>query len=310
MNSFSSLLTKSFHNGHINHSYNGQTSQTGFDIEQAIRTSDVPIASNEKEEATALGYHGVLINKNDTQNSQFNHYKLNIEPNPEVIRKKNSQPIEYNQDITIRWLRPPTVQSGDIVIKQQPDTILPAAPPLVIRQNAAEPHTPETKIYREQPPEPPSVAPTKVINVPGKVIEPPRKVIIEKMAPLPPKPENVIIEKWLPYTEAPRRVVYEAAPKVALEPIKNLLVEWDPVEANVKKRINHVFENSDPKEYVTKYGSSLLRPSDIPYYADIHQSSFETSISNNLVGDIESLKILDSAILDREGLAQYKHYLK
>lgn len=296
-----------------NNSNNGQAYHTANGIEQAIRSSHVPIASNEAEETNALGYRGVLLNKNEIQNWRgtvpIDRYKLNHDPNPEVIKKKSSQPIEYNQDITIKWLRPPTVQSGDIIIKQQPDTILPAAPPMVIRQNAPEPHAPETKIFRELPPTPPPTAPTTVIPVPGKIIEPPRKLIVEKMAPLPPKPENVIIEKWLPYNEAPRRVVYEAAPSVTPEPVKNLIVEWQPTEANIKKRINHVFENADPKEYVTKYGASLLRPSDIPAYADIEQPTLEASLSKRLIGDIEALRVLDPVILDREGLAQYKHYL-
>jgi hypothetical protein len=73
--------------------------------------------------------------------------------------------------------------------------------------------------------------------------------------------------------------------------------------------INHVFENADPKEYVTKYGASLLRPSDIPAYADIEQPTLEASLSKRLIGDIEALRVLDPVILDREGLAQYKHYL-
>ena len=38
-------------------------------------------------------------------------------------------------------------------------------------------------------------------------------------------------------------MVYEAAPKVALEPVKNLLVEWDPVEANVKKSKSLLYFN-------------------------------------------------------------------
>jgi hypothetical protein len=118
MNSFSNLLNGNFHSGHKNHSNNGHESQTGLDIEQAIRTSNFPIASSVKEEASALGYHGVLLNKNETQNSQYNHYKLNTDPNPEVIKKKSSQPIEYNQDIQVRYLRPPTPPpAGDIIIR-------------------------------------------------------------------------------------------------------------------------------------------------------------------------------------------------
>jgi len=39
-----------------------------------------------------------------------------------------------------------------------------------------------------------------VISIPGRVLDPlPRKVIVEKLAPLPPKPPAVIIEKWSDY---------------------------------------------------------------------------------------------------------------
>lgn len=58
-----------------------------------------------------------------------------------------------------------------------------------------------------------------------------------------------------------------------------------------------------------KYGANLLRPSDIPSYAEIRRPSVEASPSNLLVGDVEALKYLDSATLDREGLGQYKKYL-
>ena len=148
MNSFNSFLAGNLYTSRSNNSNNGQAYHTANGIEQAIRSSHVPIASNEAEETNALGYRGVLLNKNEIQNWRgtvpIDRYKLNHDPNPEVIKKKSSQPIEYNQDITIKWLRPPTFQSVDIIIKQQPDTILPAAPPMVIRQNAPEPHAPET----------------------------------------------------------------------------------------------------------------------------------------------------------------------
>ena len=65
-------------------------------------------------------------------------------------------------------------------------------------KHAPAPFTPETLIVREHPPAPPPSYPTKIITIPGKSVEPPpRKVIIEKLAPLPSKPQPVIIERWL-----------------------------------------------------------------------------------------------------------------
>jgi hypothetical protein len=54
----------------------------------------------------------------------------------------------------------------------------------------------------------------KLITISGKRLPPPpRKVIIERLAPLPTKPQSVIIERWLPYNDnLKRRVVYQKAP--------------------------------------------------------------------------------------------------
>ena len=65
-------------------------------------------------------------------------------------------------------------------------------------KHAPAPITPETLIVREHPPAPPQSFPTKIITIPGKVYEPPpRKVIIEKLAPLPAKPQSIVIERCL-----------------------------------------------------------------------------------------------------------------
>lgn len=39
----------------------------------------------------------------------------------------------------------------------------------------------------------------------------------------------------LPYKEEPRRVVYETAPSVTPDPVKNLVVQWLPTQATIKK---------------------------------------------------------------------------
>lgn len=41
---------------------------------------------------------------------------------------------------------------------------------------------------------------------------PPRKVVVERLAPLPTKPQAVIAERWLPYKEVKRRVIFKPAP--------------------------------------------------------------------------------------------------
>lgn len=58
---------------------------------------------------------------------------------------------------------------------------------------------------------------------------PPRKVIIERLAPLPSKPQSVIIERWLPYKPTKRRVVFHkphAQEPVIIKP-KNVIIQWE-----------------------------------------------------------------------------------
>jgi hypothetical protein len=59
---------------------------------------------------------------------------LNKDPNPVVIRKKPA-PVQYTQNIAVRFLKPPPLPpQGRVIIKQEPDIILPPPPPLVIRK--------------------------------------------------------------------------------------------------------------------------------------------------------------------------------
>jgi hypothetical protein len=59
---------------------------------------------------------------------------LNRDPNPVVVRKKQA-PVQYTQNIAVRFLKPPPLPpQGRVIIKQEPDIILPPPPPLVIRK--------------------------------------------------------------------------------------------------------------------------------------------------------------------------------
>ena len=104
--------------------------------------------------------------------------------------------------ITLPLCSRPPPAPGEIVIHQEPDLVAGAAPPLIIRQQPPRPDTPEPLVIREAPPEPPAPLGVKKITISGKQLPPPpRKVIIERLAPLPAKPQNVIIERWLPYSQ-------------------------------------------------------------------------------------------------------------
>lgn len=130
------------------------------DVESAILKSSEPIPLNETEEIVFNGEKGILANKSEIVNWKGNlplsEYRINDDPNPEIIRKKTNQSVLYNQEIAIRYLRPPTPPPpGPILIQQEPNISLPPAPPLVIRQQPARPSTPPPLVIREAPPPPP-----------------------------------------------------------------------------------------------------------------------------------------------------------
>lgn len=108
------------------------------EVEAAILRSTVPIDVNETEEITVNGERGIWANKTETLNFRgvipISHYAINDDPNPEIIRKKTDQKLVYQQEVAIRYLRPPTPPPpGEILIQQEPNILTPPAPPLVIR---------------------------------------------------------------------------------------------------------------------------------------------------------------------------------
>ena len=90
--------------------------------ESLLRAACVPIPYHETEEENLLGHRGVLLNRREILGWKgpvpIEQYALNDDSRPEVITKVNDQPVEYHQDIQIRYLRPlnPT-QPGDIIIR-------------------------------------------------------------------------------------------------------------------------------------------------------------------------------------------------
>ena len=173
--------------------------ETSSNVEKQILQAKTPIPTNETEKITVIGQTGIWLNKNEVINSNSVSLNINNDPNPEIITKIIDQPVEYNQDIEIRFLRPPTPPPpGDIIIKEEEP--IQSTPPIIIRQNSPELETPlEPLIIREMPPEPPEPIPTQIITVSKSKIRnlPIQQLIIERMPNLPPKPQKVIIEKWL-----------------------------------------------------------------------------------------------------------------
>ena len=116
-------------------------------------------------------------------------------------------------------------------------------------------------MIREAPPQPPPQVCQKVITISGKRLPPPpRKVVIERLAPLPTKPQSVIVERWLPYAEVKRRVIFQRSCEpdaVACKP-KNVIVQWEAPHVDVKKEVKYMgVIRANPAEYVERYGATL-----------------------------------------------------
>jgi hypothetical protein len=151
---------------------------------------------------------------------------LNVDPNPIIIRKKPEQKVKLVQNVSLKFLKPPTPdQPGDITIQQEPDKQEPPLPPLHIVQRTPQVNTnpPEPLVYREKPPKTPAHIPAQVIHIPGKVVQRPRRVIVETFAAKPPKPQSIIVERWLAYPRQTREVIFEQKPPP---------IYLDPSEAN------------------------------------------------------------------------------
>ncbi|RMZ95824.1 hypothetical protein BpHYR1_017282 [Brachionus plicatilis] len=248
----------------------------------------------------------------------LDQYKLNNDPNPEVIRKKPADKIRYKQDVAIRFLEPPQPpKHGEIVVKQLPNRQIAPAPPLVVRQAPPKPTTPAPLVLREAPPPPPPRIPDQTVLVPGKVLPPPsRKVVVERLPPIPPKPQQIFLEKWLPFKQQNRRVVFHRAePDCLLPNPRNLVIQWEAPDVEVTREYKNLGSHlADPEEYVRRYGSELLRHEEFKTAASrigapedvIHSDSHRELGLPELEGDVEALRLVD---LERTGLSEYRSYL-
>lgn len=82
------------------------------EIESAIMKSNDPIEIRESDEISALGQRGIWVNKTESLNWKNSHllsqYSINNDPDPQIVFKKSQQPLEYIQELAIRYLKPPT----------------------------------------------------------------------------------------------------------------------------------------------------------------------------------------------------------
>lgn len=253
----------------------------------------------------------------------ISEYHLNEDNEPLIVHKKMTQELEYVQELAVRYLRPPTPPSpGEIVITQEPSIPTKPAPPLIIRQVPRRLATPSPLIIREAPPKIPAHVKQVKITISGKRLPPPpRRVIIERLAPLPMKPQPIIIERWLPYREQKRKVVLEKNLKKDPVPVKprNMIIQWEQPEIQIRKQVRFLgIINANPAEYRLKYEDVLKdadqlpefvkdikTPTEIGKLASEEGESQETAVPE-LEGDLEALKLID---LEAEGLGAYRSQL-
>jgi hypothetical protein len=294
-------------------------------LEQAIYQANNPIEVQEAEELTVVGHSGRWINKQEILKWRgeipITQYIINEDSNPEVIRKKTQQQLLYEQEVAIRYLRPPTPPPpGEIVIKQEANIPTPPAPPLVIRQVPPRPDTPQPLIVREAPPKPPASVGQKLITISGKRLPPaPRKVVIERLAPLPSKPQAIMVERWLPYAERKRRVIFQKnqVPDPIIQKPRNVVVQWEAPEVQIKTIYKDLgVIRADPNDYVSRYGVALLSYLQFPEFVRAfnlrapsgfqfaHDFTYASLLE--LEGDVSALNLIN---LDEHGLGEYRAWL-
>jgi hypothetical protein len=241
-------------------------------------------------------------------------HKLNVDPNPILIRKKPAARVQHIQNVSLKFLKPPApAQPGDITIVQEPDVQAPPAVPLHITQKPPLPLTPAPILVRERPPKPPTPIAPRNIVIPGKVIPPPpRKVIVERLPQMPPKPQDIIVERWLGYQRRTRNVNFRPAPALIPAPApKNVLIQWDSPDVDVRQAFHFLgVQTVCPVAYAAQHGASLADASQLPReVAQFATPAGETLAVNSnsdmipaLTGAVASLRLINLAC---NGLAEY-----
>lgn len=302
-----------------------QISENSFsNVTDESFTSARKVSSSEPEDSSKISSSTPKESskKNLTSTYNIKSIPLNIDPNPIIIKKTPNDKIQYDQSISIKFLKPVTPDPpGDIIIKQNQDIQIPPVRPLIVKQKPPIPAKPPALVLREKPPQKPVPIPEKIITIPGKVHPPPpRKIIVERLPKLPQLPRDIIIERWLGYNERFRRVVFKPAPKFIPAPApKNLIIEWTPPEVKLDREFKLIgISKTNPSDYLAHHGELLdkndRKPKKITKHIKAHVKApkgvrlgvkYKPDVPK-LIGDIEALKLID---LDACGLSEYKSYL-
>ena len=230
----------------------------------------------------------------------------NVDPQPLIVRKKPAAPVNYTQQVSVKFLQPPPPQQpGDIVISQQRDVQAAPVAPRLIRQRPPLPVKPAPLVVRERPPLAPApIAPEHHV-IPGKVIPPPpRKVVIERLPQLPQPPQDIIVERWLEYGPRARRVVFRPAPRLIPAPApKNVLIQWDSPNVALNRQFRNLgIAAVSPAQYVAQFGASLVPASAVPALSrGIRPANGARLAAEHpphpvrLIGDVAALSLINRA---------------
>ncbi|CAF2399205.1 unnamed protein product [Rotaria sp. Silwood2] len=229
--------------------------------------------------------------------------QLYVDPNPELIRKPLLvSPLTYKQNIRIKFLKPPPVPQGPLIIREVRPPQPPPPPPLLIRQRPIPPVSQPPIILREKPPRVPEVTRTQVLT---KTLPPapppPRSIVIERVPSLPPKPRDIIIERWIPYESMAqkRKVIIQRCKEPKLyPPPKNVIITYDNVQVKVVRQFERLgITPEDPQKYSARYGDSLLDAKDL--LAQAKELGITEDLSPPLLTDHEIIKKLANNSLDQ-----------
>jgi hypothetical protein len=104
-----------------------------------------------------------------------------------------------------------------------------------------------------------------VIEVDAPLAPVPRRVIVERMSNLPPRPQDIIVEKWLPYRPQKRRVVYQRAGSLQQLVPRNLIIEWEAPDVEIVKQCKDLgVMDADPEDYIRRFGGELKQANELP----------------------------------------------
>jgi len=179
---------------------------------------------------------------------------INQDPSPIRVLKPASTSLVYRQQVSVRYLQPPTPPPAAPIIireKQAPQAV--PQPPIIIRQTEPFAPTPPPLTIREKAPSPPRITEATIIErtVPAPP-PPPRQVIIERIPAPPQKPRAIVYEKWLPYKQIRRPVIIQRckAEHKQQAPPKNVIIEYErPKAIAIRNVIEEGIFRVDPIAY-------------------------------------------------------------